>query len=61
MKKRFPETISRKIFETNSRYHVKERTACQSLIPVFQEFLASINKMFILAGRLGTRLIFLIS
>ena len=30
----------------------------ESLISVFQEFLVSINKMFILAGRLGTRLSF---
>ena len=26
--------------------------------PVFEEFFASINKIFILAGRLGTRLLF---
>ena len=30
----------------------------KSLISVFQEFFASINKVFILAGRLGTRLLF---
>ena len=30
----------------------------KSLISVFREFFASINKIFILAGRLGTRLLF---
>ena len=30
----------------------------KSLVSVFQEFSASINKTFILAGRLGTRLSF---
>ena len=30
----------------------------KSLIPIFQEFSSSINKTFILSGRLGTRLSF---
>ena len=30
----------------------------KSIISVFQEFSASINKTFLLAGRLGTRLSF---
>ena len=30
----------------------------KSLISVFQEFFASINNIFILAGRLGIRLLF---
>ena len=46
-------TTIHKIFETNSRFHVKLRG---SLISVFQEFFASIDKIVILAGRLGTRL-----
>ena len=30
----------------------------KSLISVFQEFFTSLNKIFILAGRLGTRILF---
>ena len=57
IKKKFPETKSHKILENSSRFHVEEH-ATGSLISVFQEFSASINKKFILAGRLGTRLSF---
>ena len=45
-------TIIHKIFETNPNYYGK------SLISVFQKFFASINKTFILAGGLDTRLSF---
>ena len=40
--------IIHKIFGTNSSFHMKTT----------EEFLASINKILILAGRLGTRLSF---
>ena len=49
IKNEFPETIIHKIFEVNYR---------KSLISVFKEFFPGINKSFILAGRLGTRLSF---
>ena len=45
-------------------HKISETTLCElaqygkSLISIFQEFFASINKIFILAGRLGTRLSF---
>ena len=48
-------TIMAKIFDTNSSFHVKYG---KSSIYVFQEFFASINKTFILEGRLGARLLF---
>ena len=54
-KKDFPETPFHKIFETNSSFNVKLR---EKLISVFQKFFAIIDKMFILAGGLGTRLSF---
>ena len=43
-------TIIHKIFQTNSSFHVAQYR--KSLVSVFQEFFASINKIFILAGRL---------
>ena len=49
--------MSHKIFETNSSFHVKKRTTGKASF-FFQEFSASINKNFILAGRLDTRLSF---
>ena len=52
MKKKFPETITPKISETNSSFDVK------SLIFTFQDFPSSFGKTFILARRLGTRLSF---
>ena len=48
-----PPTIVHKIFETDSSFHAQYE---KSLISVFQKISASINKIFILAGRLGTRL-----
>ena len=48
-------TIIHKIFETNSCEIAHYE---KILISVFQEFVANINKIFILAGRLGTRLTF---
>ena len=41
-------TLTYKVFETNSSFHVKSGTRGKSLIYVFQEFSASINKTFIL-------------
>ena len=38
------------------KLHMKIDHYQKSLISVFQEFFASINKIFILAGRLGTSL-----
>ena len=49
-------TIIHKIFGTCANLGVKYRTYGKGLTSVFQEFFASINKIFILAGRLGTRL-----
>ena len=54
----FPVIIIHKIYETNSSFHVKYRTTRKSLTAVFQEFFASIEKIFLLGGRLGTRLSF---
>ena len=51
-------TITHKIFETNSSFHVQYRTTEKGLISVFQKFSATINKTFILAGTVGTRLCF---
>ena len=47
-----------KVFETNSSFYVKKRLLRRSLISVFQEFFASVNKMFNLAWRRGTGLSF---
>ena len=58
IKNMFPETITHKIFETNSIFPVKERTVGKILVSVFEEISASINKTVILAGRLHTRLSF---
>ena len=42
-------TITDKIFDTNSSFHVKYHTT------VFQEFFGSVDKTLILGGRLDTR------
>ena len=55
--KKFPETITHKIFESTSGFHVKPHNG-KSLSSEFQEFSASINKTFILAVTLGTMLLF---
>ena len=57
-RKEFSETFSNKISETNSSFHVKERTMGKSLIPIFQNIFTNTNKIFILAGGLGTLLSF---
>ena len=54
----FPETITHKILETNSKFSYEVEHNGKGLVSVFQEFSAIINKTFILAGRLGTRLSF---
>ena len=52
-------TISYKVFETNSRFHLEERKYYgKSLISIFQEFFARNYKIFILAGGLHTRVLF---
>ena len=51
-------TISYKIFETNYSFHVKWRTTGKGLIAVFQDFFASLNKILIFAGGMGTGLSF---
>ena len=53
IKKMFPEKITHKISETNSRFQVKAHSL-KILISISQEFSSSINKTFIFAGRLGT-------
>ena len=45
------------VSKTNSSFHVTAYNR-KSLISIFQEFSSSINKTFILAGRLGTGLSF---
>ena len=50
--------IIHKLFDTNSSFHVKYVHCGKSLISVFWEFFASINKNFILTGRLGSKLLF---
>ena len=47
--------MTHKVLETNSSFYVKKRTTEKV---EFQEFSASINKTFIMAGRLRTRLPF---
>ena len=47
----FPTTMG-KIFEPTSSFHVKYRTKES----IFQQYFASIDKSFILGGRVGTRL-----
>ena len=54
----FPKTTTHKILATNSSFNMKERTTGKKIISVFEEVSASINKTFILAGRLNTRLLF---
>ena len=51
-KEMFLETTIRKIFENNSSFNMKY------LISVFQQCFASIDRIFIFAGRLGIRLSF---
>ena len=46
-KKLFLKTTMDKIFKTSSRF---------CIIPIFQEFFASIDKIFVLGGRLHTTL-----
>ena len=46
------------IFDSNSAQHMKIAQHGKSLLSVFQEFYASINNIFILPWRLGTRLSF---
>ena len=49
-----PATIMDKVFETNPSFHVAHYGKCP--IWIFQEFVASTDRFFILGGRLGTRL-----
>ena len=44
-----------KIFETNSGFHVKQGTTGEGNF-YFQESFASVDKIFILGGRLSTKL-----
>ena len=48
-------TMAQAIFKTNSSFHAHSG---KSLIPVFQEFSASIDKAFTLAGGMGTGVLF---
>ena len=48
--------LIQKIFETNSSFHVKQRTTAKVFFFILQEILASINKIFIFGGRPGARL-----
>ena len=43
--------------ETNSSLHANEPPTKKSLFSVFQDFFASTNKIFILVGGLGTRVL----
>ena len=54
----FPESIIRKIFETNSSFHEKQRSTGKTKLLFFEELLGSIHTIFILAERLGTGLSF---
>ena len=69
MKRANKSTISYKIFETNSSFHVNHEIANHiiialianhgnSLIPILRDTFASTNKIFILEGGLSTRLSF---
>ena len=69
MERAHTSTISYKIFETNSIFHVNHEIANniiivsianhgKSLIPIRQDPFASTNKIFILEGGLSTRLSF---
>ena len=49
-------TTIHKILETNSNFYVKQAHYGKSSISIFQYFIANIDKVFILGGRLGTRL-----
>ena len=50
--------VARRIFGANCRFGVEIAHSEKSLISVFQDFSATINKAFILAGVLGTGLSF---
>ena len=54
----FPETIIDKILETNSGFYVIIAHYVKSLTSVFLRVFASIKEIFILPGRLGTRILF---
>ena len=58
IKKSSPDKITHKIFETNSGFHLKCRATGKFQLSAFQEFSASINKTFMLVGRLGTMVSF---
>ena len=49
-------TTIHKIFETNSSFHGKQRTTGKVQFLFFSSFYAIIDKIFILGGKLGTRL-----
>ena len=55
--KRFPETITHRIFETNFSFDMKYCTTVKVQF-LFSRFSTSVNKTFILAGTLGIRLSF---
>ena len=55
-KKKIPETIIYKTYET--LVYMWNSALRESLISAFQEFFTSTNKIFILVGRLGTMLSF---
>ena len=57
-KKLFSETISHKICLINFNCHVKSWSTKVDLIAIFEKFLAGIEKVWILAGRLSTQLSF---
>ena len=44
-KKRFPETITHKIFETNFSFHVNEHTTGKALFLFFKSFLLALTKL----------------
>ena len=51
-------TIIHRVFETNSSFPREIAHCGKSSISIFQEFFASVQKIFILAGGLRTRLSF---
>ena len=56
VKKMFSETNPDKIFERNSSFYLKIIHNGKSSISIFKGFGASIDKIFILEERLGTKL-----
>ena len=56
IKKRFPETVSQKITETNSSFWVKQHSKSKGLL--LRGVFARTYKIFHLAGGMGTRLPF---